>query len=441
MPPIEADRKDSRLDERRQRDLRRITAGGAVGNVLEWYDFALFGYFAPIIGAQFFGTDNRLVSLLSAFGVFASAYFMRPVGGVLFGHIGDRHGRKRALQLSVLMMAAPTTLMALLPTYAQIGGAATLLLVLLRLVQGVSVGGELVGSISHITELAPADRRGFFGSFALCSSTAGVMLGSLTAYAVQSLLEPLQLQAWGWRMPFLLGYWIGAFALWMRSALPETPEFERMQRDNAIGDLPVAEVIRTQSGRVAQITALIMMGGGGFYMLFVWWPFLLSRLVHPPVHHALLINTIAMLVLMAALPAAGWLSDAVGRKPVLVASTLGTMVLAYPLFLAVQSGSFGSALAVQIVFALLMGGFSGPIPATMIEVFPARTRFSGIGLGYNLSLSLFGGTAPLVCTWLVVSTGRVTAPAYYLALLAVCSLVAALFLRPYDAAETRGDVV
>ena len=288
--------------------LGKNMVGGVIGNVLEWYDFGVFGYFAPIIGAQFFPSEDPMASLINAFGVFAAGYMMRPLGGVIFGHIGDRLGRKRALQLSVMMMAIPTTLLGLLPTHAQIGVAASVLLVALRLIQGLSVGGELIGSVSFITEISPPGRRGFMGSWTLVSAIGGSMLGSAVAAAAHGLLDDQSLQAWGWRIPFLAGILVGGVGLWMRRGLQETKDFERIKERGEVGTLPVLDALRGMPLRVLQLFALILMPGAGFYMLFVWWPTYLQKIVDPPVPHALMVNTLAMLVLMTLIPIFGWLS-------------------------------------------------------------------------------------------------------------------------------------
>lgn len=413
---------------------------GVVGNVLEWYDFAVFGYFAPIIAETFFPSTSRVASLLSAFGVFAGGYLMRPVGGLLFGNVGDRLGRKKALQLSVMMMAVPTVLIGLLPTYAQVGGAAPAALILMRLVQGLSVGGELVGSMTYLSEISASRRRGRVGSLSLCSSTAGVLLGSLVATALSAGLSSAALHSWGWRLPFLAGIVIAGVGLWMREAMPETEAFDRLRRAGEDSASPARELFWASPGRVLHVAALVMLVGGGFYLLFVWWPTMLSQLVEPPVPHALLVNSLAMTLLMLTIPLAGGLSDLVGRRAVMLYAAAALAVVAYPLFHLVDHGSFGGALAAQGIFAVLLGLATGPAPAAMVELFPARLRYTGVAVGYNLSLSLFGGTAPLVATWLVQRSGQVTTPAYYLDALALATAAAAYFLpRPADTPLAREE--
>jgi MHS family proline/betaine transporter-like MFS transporter len=298
---------------------KRNAIGGVVGNALEWYDFALFGYFAPVIGTLFFPSDDATASTIKAFGVFAAGYLMRPLGGIIFGHLGDRLGRKRALEVSVIMMALPTTAIGLVPTHAAIGIAAPVILILLRLVQGVSVGGEFVGSVSFVTEIAPPERRGFLGSLALTSSNTGIMLGSAVATVAHGLLGEATLDAWAWRIPFLLGMVIGLFGLWLRTGLTETPPFEQIRQAGKIHRNPVMDVVRTMPGSVVRLAVVLFFFAGGFYALFVWWPIYLTKMLKPSVPHALLVNTIAICVLIALEPVAGWLSDIIGHQKVLAA--------------------------------------------------------------------------------------------------------------------------
>lgn len=416
----------------RQAQLRRNTVGGIAGNILEWYDFAVFGYLAPVIGAQFFPTDDRLASTLNAFGVFAVGYLMRPLGGILFGHFGDRFGRKRALVLSVMLMAIPTVMLGLLPTYAQWGVSATVLLVVLRLLQGLAVGGEYVGSISFITEIAPSNRRGLWGSLTSCSVNCGLMLGSSIAAAAHYLLESEDLAAWGWRIPFLLGIVVGLFGVWLRAGLVETEEFERVKVDGDIRKHPLLDAIRSSPGSVVRLLGLLMLFGGGYYALFVWWPTYLTDIVDPPIPHAFLVNTLAIVILTFFTPLAGLVSDLVGRRTVLVASTLCVLFVTYPLTAWTDHGSFLPALISQMIFAVIMSAILGPMAATMAEMFPTRNRYSGVAFAYNITVGVVGGTAPLVCTWITSRANDLAAPAFYLMFLACISLTAALGLRPSE---------
>jgi MHS family proline/betaine transporter-like MFS transporter len=416
--------------------LFRNTVGGVIGNILEWYDFAVFGYFAPVIGAQFFPSEDHLVSIIKAFGVFAAGYLMRPIGGVIFGFVGDRLGRKRALELSVMMMALPTTLVGLLPTYESVGILAAVLLITLRLIQGVSVGGEYIGSISFSTEIAPPKRRGLWGALVSCSASAGIMLGSAVATAAHFLLDPADLSSWGWRIPFLLGIVMGGFSLWVRTGLVETEEFQSVKRSGEVSKNPVLDTLKAYPFRILRIIALLTLFGGGFYIILVWWPTYLAKIVIPHVPHAYFMNTLAILILMALMPVTGSLTDMVGRRGVIAASVATLVIAVYPLTVWTDHGRFIPALISQMAMVVLLAGILGPMPSVLAEFFPTKYRYSGIAIPYNLTVGVIGGTAPLVCTWLVASTGDSAAPAYYVILLGLISLAAMITPFPKKMEET-----
>lgn len=415
------------------KDLSKNMIGGVIGNILEWYDFAVFGFFAPVIGEQFFPSNDPVDSLLGAFSVFAAAFLVRPLGGMFFGYIGDQFGRKKALQLSVMMMAIPTFLIGLLPTHSQIGILAPICLILLRVAQGLSVGGELIGSIAFVAETAPAKERGFFSSWTFASCYTGIMLGSLSAVFLNNVIAPEDMASWGWRLPFLAGIVIGVAGLWMRKELSETPIFEKMKKERRIrrngintpSENPLTEAIHLAPGGILHALALVVLVGGGFYILFVWWPTLLTRFIHPHVPNAMLLNTISMLVLITLIPITGRLSDKLGRKHLLVLGAACMTLGSLPLFMLASMGTVETALIAQVFFAVFLSIFLGPVPATLVEMFPARVRYSAIGLGYNISLCIFGGSAPLVATWLMSHFQNVAAPGIYLTFLSAISLWAA----------------
>jgi MHS family proline/betaine transporter-like MFS transporter len=256
------------------------------------------------------------------------------------------------------------------------------------------------------------------------------MAGSALAAVEHGLLSTSALHSWGWRIPFLFGCALCLVALWLRRGLTESPDFEHIKTTGDIGENPVTEAIRSQFVSVVHIAALVLAFTVSFYMLFVWWPTYLTKIVSPPVPHGLLVNTICMAVFMVLNPVGGWLSDLYSRRAVLAPSYLLLAVVGYPLFVWTDHGSFSAALTSQIIFAVLLSGVFGTVPAAMAEMFPTRTRYSGIGLGYNFSISVFGGTTPLLCTWLTARTHDVASPAYYLVAVAVVSLIASLALRP-----------
>jgi len=416
--------------------LRKNTFAGIVGNLFEWYDFAVFGFLASVLSGHFFPAQDPLTGLIETYGVFAVGYLMRPLGGILFGHLGDRLGRKKALQLSMFLMAVPTVLIGLLPTYQQIGVGASIVLILLRLVQGISVGGELIGSVSFLVETAPPRRRGLQGSWSLCSAVGGLLLGSGLVVALEHFIGHSAMQLWGWRLPFLMGVFVLLVGLWLRAKMTESPEFLEVKRRGDLRKLPLRDVLAVMPGRVLRLVAIIIIVTSSTYMLFVWMPTYLSEILVPPLPQALSINTLAMTVLLLAIPVAGWLSDRFGHRRVILVSIVLMGLLAYPLFLAIDRGDAATVLAAQIVFALLCGGLQGPTPALMVEMFPPWARYSALGLGYNLTIALFGGTAPMVATWMIRGTGDLASPAIYLLVLSLVSLYALWTLKPLSASET-----
>jgi len=400
-----------------------------VGNVIEWYDFALFGFLAPVLSELFFPADDLLAGLIKTYGIFAAGYVMRPLGGVLFGHIGDRIGRKRALELSVVMMTIPTVALGFMPVQESIGLWAPVGLVALRLIQGLSVGGEMIGSMIFLGEIAPPGRRGLYCSGGGTGVVLGMLLGSAAAAGLEEFLGPEAVRSYGWRIPFLMGIALGGLGLWIRAGMTETEVFE-MGREAQVDDhAPIVEVFRHHALRVLQLFAAMALFAGAFYVIFIWLPTYLSQIMQPPETQALVFNTIAMLLLMGFLPMSGALSDRFGRRPILLVGTLGFVVLSVPFFVGVHGGTGWIVLGIQVGLAFLMSFIQGTIPATVVEMFETRVRYTGVALAYNLVFALLGGTAPLVCTWLIQQTGDDLAPAYYIVALGVVSFAATLSLR------------
>jgi MHS family proline/betaine transporter-like MFS transporter len=394
----------------------QTVVAGVIGNVLEWYDFALFGFLTPVIAPLFFPSTDRLASLLDTFGVFALGFLMRPVGGILFGHIGDRFGRKVALQWSVLLMAIPTTILGLLPTHAQVGVLAPLLLTLLRMLQGISVGGEFIGSMSFLGEHATPARRGFIGSWCTFSGGLGNLMGSGMATLITGLIPEPHLSSWGWRVPFLGGLAVGLIGFWLRRGVTESPRFEEAVKAGQTARSPVFLALQQDRKGLLLTVGLALMLSVGFYLPWVWLSTYLSRINSPhlPLSTALEINTFAMAVMIVLIPVGGLLSDRFGRKRVMVLGCAALAVAVYPLFVLLSSGRPRADLEAQLVIAALAAMVQGPAPAAFVELFPTRTRYSGIALAYNGTLALLGGTTPLIATWLIDETGYARAPAFYL---------------------------
>ncbi|MEI8346145.1 MAG: MFS transporter, partial [Pseudomonadota bacterium] len=287
---------------------------------------------------------------------------------------------------------------------------------------------ELVGSMTYIAETSPKERRGYFTSWSFASGYCGMMLGSLSAVILNLLLGPTAMSEWGWRLPFLFGIVIGAVAIWMRTELEETPVFEKMKAEGKIGGNPLALAIDLAPWGILHAILLVILTGGGFYLLFIWWPTLLSRFIHPHVPYAMALNTLSIMLLIFLIPIAGRLSDELGRKTLLLYSTAAMTLLSMPLFLLVAQGGFLLAFVSQIIFTVIMAAYLGTIPVTLVEMFPSHIRYSAIGLSYNLSLCIFGGTAPLLATWLVKHYHNIYFVALYLVFLSALNFVAVMFL-------------
>jgi MHS family proline/betaine transporter-like MFS transporter len=398
----------------------KTVAAGMIGNVLEWYDFAIYGYFAAAIGRHFFPHQDPVAQLLSAFGVFAVGYLMRPVGGALIGHIGDRFGRRAALTFSVVAMAIPTFLIGLLPGYATIGLAAPVALTLLRMVQGLSVGGEYTSSMVFLVEQAPERRRGLMGALASCGATAGILLGSAVGAGFAATMSSAALEAWGWRIPFLLGLVVGIAGYVLRRHVQETLPTERPQ------SAPIVETLRDHWWFVLGIAGLSVFFAAGFYVTFVYLVSWLQTADGIAPARALEINSFSMAVVLLITIAAGWLSDRTGRKPFLLLATILGFVAALPLWWMMHHPSAELAQLGQLGLVLIVGLFVGALPAAMVECAPPSVRCTAVALGYNVTLGVIGGLTPLAAAWLVERTGDELAPAFLIMATAVISFLVIL---------------
>lgn len=409
--------------EMRAAEKRTIIAGLA-GNVMEWYDFGIYGYFAAAIGSQFFPSDNPSTSLIASFGVFAVGFIARPLGGALFGHIGDNHGRRAAVISSVILMIVPTLLMAILPTHQQIGLVAPILLIVLRLAQGLAVGGEYTTSMVLLVEEAQSRRRGLVGSFAPFGALGGLLLGSAVGAALMAWLPEEAASSWGWRLAFLTGLLIGIVVFAIRRRLPPEPEI--VQSEEARRS-PLMEALRTQWRTILKVTGFTLGNGIGFYLCFVFLSTWLKENYNVSSSLALTLNSCAILFMMILTPIAGAISDRFGRKPVILMGAAGFALFAWPLFKLMSNGSVGSIIAGQSILALFLACY-GASPAFLVEAFPKHVRCSGLSIGYNLAQSIFGGTVPMVAVYLTRVTGDPLAPAYYLSLAGAVSLLMALLI-------------
>ena len=375
----------------------RAALAAGIGNALEWYDFGIYAFVVPYISVLFFPQTAPGTAVLLALAVYGSGFVARPLGAVLFGRLGDRAGRRRALAAVIVLMALSTGAIGMLPTYAQVGAAAPILLVALRLLQGLSAGGEWGGSASFLVEYAPKGRRGLMGSWQQSSLALGsVLAGGLVSLLAANLSKDAML-SWGWRVPFLLGLVVGAVGLYLRTHIPETPEFTRAVEQDRVTTRPLRDAFG-RKGIHATLKAfgLSVHQAVASYLILGYMPTFFVVVIGLPPQKAVMVVTLGIALLAMVAPLTGWLSDRIGRKPLLLASCVTLALATYPL-LRWAGPSMGSALTVQ--FALILGFalFSGPSPAAYVELFPASIRYTGLSVGYNFANAIFGGFAPTAC--------------------------------------------
>ncbi|MBD8576889.1 MFS transporter [Pseudomonas syringae] len=408
--------------------LRKVIVAAAIGNFVEWFDFAVYGFLATTIALLFFPSGDPSVALLKTFAVFAVAFAFRPLGGIFFGMLGDRIGRKRTLAMTILLMAAATTLIGLLPTYASIGVMAPVLLTLIRCAQGFSAGGEYAGACAYVMEHAPNDRRAWYGSFLPVSTFSAFATAAVFAYVLEASLSAEVMASWGWRLPFLIAAPMGLIGLYLRWQLEETPAFQAVSDEHAVAHSPLKETLTRQARPMLCLGAFVSLTALSFYMFTTYFATYLQVAGGLSRATALLVALIALLFAAAICPLAGAFSDKVGRRKTIVTTCALLIVAVLPSFLMASSGSFAASVAG--VMLLAVGAvLSGVVTAALLsEVFPTRTRYTASAITYNMAYTLFGGTAPLVATWLISTTGSNLAPAFYLVAVALLALIGGLAL-------------
>ena len=406
--------------------MKKIVAAGMVGNGLEWYDFALYGYFAPIFGKLFFPESDHYTQMLATYGIFAAGFFMRPVGAVIFGYIGDKYGRKVSLNLSMLLMAIPTAAIGLLPTYEQIGIFAPILLMIIRLLQGISLAGQFSGSIAFIVEHAPIGRRGLAGSSTVMSLCIGMLCGSLTATIFAKILSQEALESWGWRIPFLLGLIIAFVGFYIRHHTEESPHYEKAKEEGNISHTPIRDAFRTNLLALLRGIGIYLSVTVPFYTLTVFINGFMSNTLGLPLKDTYFINTCSMIMLIIMLPITSHLSDLFGRKRLLTITAFAYFITIYSIFSLMNKSDFNSVITATLIFTFIVSFYIGAVPALLVELFPTRTRYTSMALSYNFA-AILGGMTPMIETWLVKEE---VSPAILIMVCAVISLVA--FINYHD---------
>ena len=399
--------------------LKRAVGAAALGNTMEWFDFGVYSYLAVIIGQVFFPGASSTAQLIASFGTFAAAFLVRPIRGMVFGPLGDRFGRQKILALTMIMMSIGTFCIGLIPDYDSIGIAAPILLLVARLVQGFSTGGEYGGAATFIAEYSTDKRRGFMGSFLEFGTLGGYLMGASLVTIMIAVLPTEAMHSWGWRIPFFLAAPLGLFGLYIRLKLEETPAFkEHMDKQDALEHskptLSLLQMLHKYRKQMLQCIGLVLVFNVSNYMLTSYMPSYLTSVLGMSELTGLLLVMVIMFVMMPLTLAWGHWTDRLGRRPVIAFGALGLVLLAIPSFMLIGSGNMWAVFGGLVILGVLHTCFSGTMPATLPALFITDIRYSALAIGFNLSVSLFGGTTPLVTAWLVDTTHNVMMPAYYM---------------------------
>lgn len=418
----------------------KVLAAGSVGQFIEFYDFALYGLSAVTLSQLFFPSGDELAGLLTLFATYGIAFFVRPLGGLLFGSLGDRFGRRTVLLSTLLLIGLSTSLMGALPTYADIGVAAPALLVLLRLLQGLSAGGESVGSPSFVYEHAPVHRRGLFINVTLAATALPSVAAATLLLLLSTALPEHLFQLWGWRVPFLIALPLAAFGLWIRKRTEESAVFKEVadvRLADGVKPRPVRESFRNNWLQMLQVVFVMGLTAMGFYFLSGYFVPYVATTGHLSREQSLLLNAAAMLSYTILLPVTGALSDRFGRRAMMRVGAVTIFVSALPAFLLVSSGILFLAFLGQLLFVVAITIYGGGCYTFFVEVFETKTRFTSAAFSYNTGYALFGGTAPFIGTLLVQNTGVDFSPAFWVMTVAVLTFVVMWFTR---VPETRGYI-
>lgn len=401
--------------------VNRVIASTMVGNGLEWYDYALYGTFTALISKHFFPAGDDAVALIATFGIFAVGFLMRPLGAMFFGYIGDKYGRKNALALSILLMAFPTACIGLLPTYSEIGLWAPILLTVIRLVQGVAVGGEFGGSIVYLVEHASAKNKNQMGSLSMLSMLIGLLSGAMIAAGLAQIMSIADFDTWGWRIPFILGFFIGIIGLYIRTKLDESPVFMEAKEAGHTSEAPVKEALQQNYKEILLGIGIYLAVTIPFYIQTVFMPSFMVKFLKFSTSEALLIFSLSLLTMMVVAPISAWLSDNKDREITLKVILILYVAFAIPYIYLLEEKTFAYVLTSQLLFSAILGAYIAPIPTLVVELFPTKTRYTGMSLACNLAAAIFGGTAPIVVTKMITLSGSNAPISFYIMIAALAS--------------------
>lgn len=427
--------------------LKKAVTAAALGNAMEWFDFGVYGFVAATLGKVFFPDASPAVQTIAALGTFSVPFLVRPLGGVFFGVMGDRFGRQKVLSLTIIIMAISTFCIGLIPSYLTIGLWAPILLLLCKLAQGFSVGGEYTGAAVFVAEYAPDRQRGFLGSWLDFGSIAGFVLGAGLVVMLQSAMTEQNFLDWGWRVPFFVAGPLGLLGLYLRHAAEETPAFtqqlEKMEQEDraALQERPAVSfgaIFSKYRKALLICIGMVLVTNITYYMLLTYMPTYLSSSLGYSEEHGVLIIVVVMIGMLFVQPVVGFISDKIGRRPFLLAGSIGLLILAVPAFHFIGSDNNVQIFLGLLILAVLLNCMTGVMASTLPALFPTRIRYSALAASFNIAI-IVAGLTPTIAAWLVEQTGNLLLPAFYLMFAAVIGLVTAMFLPETANRPLRGD--
>ena len=416
------------------RRLRKVLLATGVGHFVEWFDFGLYGTLAAIIGMQFFQTSSPTAALLSSFAVFGAGFVMRPLGGLWFGSLGDRKGRQKVLANVILLTSGATFVMGLLPTWNQVGVLAPVLLVITRLVQGFAAGGETSGATTYLAEFAPQRQRGYFTCWIDNFGFMAFVAGSGLVFLLTASLGETAMNAWGWRIPFLIAGPLGIVGLYLRTRLEDSPEFTAAARAGKTTQAPLRTAVTSAWRALLFCVGFVVIKAVGHWTLQTFMPGYLSTQLHFSKLDSYAITTIGLFAIAVMVPFMGYLSDRFGRKPLMLAGCGGFILFTWPAMMVMAQGDMLSAVLAMLLLGAFIAAFDGACSAAMAELFPTRVRYGGMSIAYNFAVAFFGGITPWFSAYLITATGNPFSPAWY-----VMGAALITFVTVMRAKETAGQ--
>jgi MHS family proline/betaine transporter-like MFS transporter len=408
---------------------KRVIISSGIANTFEWYDYALFGNFASLIGQKFFPETDSESAILNAFMVFAIGYLMRPLGGIFFGVVGDKFGRKTALSLSVICMSIPTAIIGILPTYEEIGSAASILMALMRMIQGLSMGGALTGSISFLIEHTSKKHRGLVGSIPMAGICVGILLGTVVSLVIRSIMSDYDFNSWGWRIPFLLGIFIMFAGFYIVKHTEETPMYKQIQESGKVESAPIRTVFKNHLFDMIVSVMINSTGSVIFYFQAVYVSNFLK--VHRGLSESFVdkLSAASYIIMAISCLLFGAVSDLIGKRRTLAGVVMAAILTTFAITYNIEFGSIGSVVFYQILLGIVAAAYISPEPALQAEFYPTKIRATALSISYNFSTSIFGGTTPLAITYIYNKTGSLSSCSVYIIITSLFSLVGLYFYK------------